>query len=211
MTDASRALLRQLLVSGYSELRSRLAQRLGSTEQAEDALHDTWLRLETATPQGPLRYPQSYLFRIAYNLALNSRRGTRRTISLEEMRDVLDIPHDAPSPETIAEGTADILMLKKAVAELTKRQRVVLLAHRLKGISTAELAKRFQVSQRSIERDLRHAVLHCARATDKILSGMSGRTVSRDHGSRETVKWEISGDDNGLEEMTTADASTVSE
>lgn len=176
MTDASRALLRELLVDEYGDLRMRLTKRLGSADQAEEALHETWLQLETAKPSGSLRHPQSYLFRIAYHIALRGRRKARRTISLEEMREALDIPDDAPSPEEAIDAKTNLLLLQEAVGQLTARQRVVLLAHRLNRVPVAELAKRLGVSQRSIERDLQNAVLHCVRALNKktATSGGSG-------------------------------------
>jgi RNA polymerase sigma-70 factor (ECF subfamily) len=167
MTDTSRLLLRELLVEGYGDLRMRLTKRLGSVDQAEEAIQDTWLQLETVSPAGTLRHPQSYLFQIAYHIALRAKRKTQRNISLEEMRDVLEIPYDTPSPEAAIDAKSSVLRLQDAVAQLTRRQRVVLLAHRLHGTTVPALAKRLGVSQRTVERDLQNAVLHCVGALNK--------------------------------------------
>ncbi len=167
VTDSSRAMLRQLLAGGYGDLKARLTQQLGSADLASDALQDTWLKLETAAPLGHVRHPQSYLFRIALNIALKRKRRAQRTVSLDEAREVLDTPLDAPGPDVIAETRQEVVVLKTALAELTPRQLHILLAYRLQDVSLDELAAHFEVSKRSIARDLRHAVLHCAERLGK--------------------------------------------
>jgi DNA-directed RNA polymerase specialized sigma24 family protein len=84
VSDLGRAVLRQLLLGGYGELKTRLAQRLGSAELAADVLQDTWLRLESAAPAGPVRQPKSYLLRIAYNIALKRRQAEHETVTLDD-------------------------------------------------------------------------------------------------------------------------------
>jgi RNA polymerase sigma-70 factor, ECF subfamily len=167
MSDSARSHLRQLLLGGYSELKARLAQRLGSAELAGDVLQDTWLRLEHAAPVGPIRHPKSYLLRIAYNIALKRRLAEPQTVTLDDARTALDLLDDAPDPAAVAEGRSDVARLKEAVAELTPRQQDILLASRLDNVPLAELAARYGISQRWVERELRRAVLHCARRLDR--------------------------------------------
>jgi RNA polymerase sigma-70 factor, ECF subfamily len=158
-----RAVLRQLLVCGYGELKTRLTQRLGSAELAGDVLQDTWLRLESATPIEPIRLAKPYLLQIAYNIALKRRRLENQTITLDDARNCLNLVDEAPDPASVAESRSDVALLRQAVTELTPRQRDILFASRLDNVPLAELAIRHGISQRWVERELRHAVLHCAR------------------------------------------------
>lgn len=167
VSDLGRAVLRQLLLGGYGELKTRLAQRLGSAELAADVLQDTWLRLERAAPAGPVRQPKSYLLRIAYNIALKRRQAEHETVTLDDARTALDLSDDAPDPASVVEWRSEIAMLQQAVAELTPRQQDILVASRLNNVPLAELAARHGISQRWVERELRHAVLHCARRLDR--------------------------------------------
>ncbi|MFX7785136.1 sigma factor, partial [Acinetobacter baumannii] len=59
-----------------------LRARLGGEEDAEEALQDLWLRLESARP-GPVAEPVAYLFRMANNLATDRRRSGLRRGALE--------------------------------------------------------------------------------------------------------------------------------
>jgi RNA polymerase sigma-70 factor (ECF subfamily) len=82
VSDVDRAALRQLLVVNYESLIKRLSRRLGSPENAHEALHDTYLRLEGAAEIGRVRSPLDYLFRIALNIATDRRRAEARRLSV---------------------------------------------------------------------------------------------------------------------------------
>ncbi|MFP3616669.1 sigma factor, partial [Paraburkholderia sp. SIMBA_050] len=72
MSDSTRATLRDLLALRYEDLKRRLTWRLGSSELASDALHDTWVHLEDRSEEsGPVKSPAAYLMRMATNLALD--------------------------------------------------------------------------------------------------------------------------------------------
>lgn len=167
MSAPDSAALRQLLLGGYGELKTRLTRRLGSAELAADVLQDTWLRLECATPSEPIRRPKSYLFRIAYNIALKRRGAERETVTLDDAEAALGLVDEAPGPASIVENRSELALLREALAELTRRQREILFAARLDNVPLSELARRHGLSQRWVERELRHAVLHCARRLDR--------------------------------------------
>ena len=167
VSDPSRLALRQLLVGGYGELKARLTRRLGSADLASDVLQDTWLRLERAAPVGPVQFPRAYLLRMAYNIGLKRQQTRHETVTLDDARGLLDIVDDAPDPASAAESRSDVAQLRQAIAELTARQREILFASRLDNVPLAELAARYGISQRWVERELRYAVLHCARRLDR--------------------------------------------
>lgn len=162
MSEATRQFLRQILLSDYNDLKTRLTRRLGSAELASDVLHDTWLRLGQASLAGPVQKPRPYLFRMAQNIALKRLERERKTVTLDDARVGLGLADETPGPGKIAESRAELAALKCAVEELTPRRREILLAARLDNVSLQELAVRHHVSQRVIERELRSAVLHCA-------------------------------------------------
>ncbi|MGO4717016.1 RNA polymerase sigma factor [Bradyrhizobium sp. 2TAF24] len=153
--------LRALLTERYGDLKSRLARRLGSTEWAEDALQDTYLRLDGAEAVGKVRNPVAYLFRAAFNIALNQRRAEVRRLGAAEVDDLLHIADDAPDAQRIIEGRSDIERLKHIMAELPPRPRAILLAARLEGLSRQAIAQRFRISVSLVEKELRRAQEYC--------------------------------------------------
>lgn len=154
--------LRAFLVERYGELRQRLARRLGSSDWAEDALQDTYLRLDGTELVGEIRNPGAYLFRAAINIALNRRRDENRRLGAAEIERLLHIADDAPDALRLIEGRADLMKLKQAMAELPPRPRAILLAARLEGLSRREIADRLGISVSMVEKELKRAQEHCA-------------------------------------------------
>lgn len=176
MSESSLELLHRLLLVEYESLKVHLARYLGSEDRAKDALQDTWLRLNQTTLSGPVKRPYPYLLRIAFNAALQRARADRKSVTLEEARDALELVDDAPSPERIAEARSEFTALEKALSELTPRQRDILIASRADGVPLREIATRLSLSQRMVEMELKLALIHCGRSL--------GRKIVRRFGPR---------------------------
>lgn len=156
------ATLQDLLTDRYSILRTRLARRLGSQDWAEEALQDTYLRLDGAEIAGTVRNPTAYLFRTAFNVALNGMRADRRRLSAVEVEDLLHIADEAPDALQVFEGRADMSRLSQIIAKLPDRQRAILLASRVEGISRQQIAERFGISVGMVDKELQQAQEYCA-------------------------------------------------
>lgn len=167
MSDANRTMLRSFLADRYDDLKQRLSRRLGSAGLAGDALQDTYVRLGRAEVAGAVQSPAAYLFRMAFNVAMDRQRAEKRRLAHNEVQDLLHLVDDAPGPSQIAEARFEIEALEKAIAELTPRRRVILLAARLQGMPQREIASRLGVSLRLVEKELRLAQEHCARKLGK--------------------------------------------
>lgn len=175
MSDSGRDLLRRIFLLGYDDLKIRLTRRLGSAELASDALHDAWLRLEHAAPIGPVVRPRPYILRIAYNIALKRLRGRADMVTLDEVREELNLVDEAPTPVQAMEARAELDRLLQAAEELTPRRRDILFAARLDGESVEAIARRFGISERAVARELRSAILHCADRVDRRFVQTRGR------------------------------------
>jgi RNA polymerase sigma-70 factor (ECF subfamily) len=157
-----------VLIERYSDLKQRLARRLGSADWAEDALQDTYLRINGMEVVGRIRNPTAYVIRAAFNIALNQRRTENRRLGAPEIEALLHIADDAPDALRIIEGRADIVRLKEVMAELPPRAREILLAARLDVLSRQQIAQRFGISVSMVEKELKWAQEYCA---DRFRSG----------------------------------------
>lgn len=156
------AALQELLIDRYGDLKVRLARRLGSQEWAEEALQDTYLRLEGAEFAGAVRNPTAYLFRTAFNIALNRVRADRRRLSAMEVEGLLHIADEAPDALQVFESRADMQRLSRIIANLPERQRAILLASRVEGASRQQIAERFGISVGMVDKELQQAQEYCA-------------------------------------------------
>jgi RNA polymerase sigma-70 factor (ECF subfamily) len=163
----SHEILRQRLLIDYDELKAQLARRLGSTDRAEDALQDAWLRLDGASSAGTISRPFAYLLRVAYNIGLKRRSRERATMTLDDARTALNLVDGSPGPEDVVEARSELAVLDRALAELTPRRREILLASRADGTPLREIASRLGISQRLVEMELKMALIHCGRRLDR--------------------------------------------
>jgi len=90
VSDVNKIRLRGDLVTSYSELIKKLTRRLGSSDFAYEALHETFLRLDRVTDAAPVRSPTNYLFRIAINVAKDRRKANKYRVGAAEIDALLD-------------------------------------------------------------------------------------------------------------------------
>jgi|AGTN01.1.fsa_nt_gi RNA polymerase sigma factor, sigma-70 family len=161
MTESVWALLQHRLLLRYEDLKRRLAHQLGSSELAGDALQETWLRLERGGPEAAVRSLDTYLYRIALNIARDHRRAEGRRQASAEIGDVLNVADDRPDAAQTAEARSDLDALKMILAELPARRRAILIAARLDGLPRRDIAAHFGISERFVQRELRDGQDYC--------------------------------------------------
>jgi RNA polymerase sigma-70 factor (ECF subfamily) len=164
------------LLARYDELRDRLARRLGSVDLASDALHETWLRLESRTDLPQVKNPNAYVYRAALNTAVNLRKADNRRLTRLDVDALLSVADAAPGPVIIAQDRAEIAVVAAALSELTERQQIIFHESFLGEATHRELAVRFGVTVRTVQTDLQKAVEHCARRLGKRNHFVSGRS-----------------------------------
>jgi RNA polymerase sigma-70 factor (ECF subfamily) len=161
MTDGF-ANLRDVFVARYDDLRTRLTRRLGSAELASEALQDTYIRLDQATGLASVRSPMAFLFRMAMNIAIDRQRARNRRLTGHEVDVLLDVADDAPDPERIVDARREIEALVAIMAELSPRQRTVLLLARVDGMTQRRIAEQVGISLSLVEKELKVAQEYCA-------------------------------------------------
>jgi RNA polymerase sigma factor (sigma-70 family) len=183
MKESGQAVLLQTLLDDYGPLRSRLARRLGSSDAADDVLQEAYLRLGKLDDLGAIQHPRSYLFRIALNIAADRRRSEARRLERSEVELLLQVETDELDPERIAAARSSVRSLAQALAELPERRRAIFMAARTEGKVISEIAARFDISTRMVERELKQALDHCRARLEINLSQTFGHgrpTTSRD-------------------------------
>jgi RNA polymerase sigma-70 factor (ECF subfamily) len=178
MTEAGWAVLRQRLLTRYAVFKKRLTKYLGSADLAGEALQDTWLRLERGGELSALRSPDNYLYSMAVNIARNRIQAESRRLSASEVGALLDIADEAPDPARAAEARSELRAIVAIIAELPERRQAILLAARVDGLPRREIARRFGVSVRFVQRELHEAQVYCVERSRKLTDG-SFRSRSR--------------------------------
>ncbi|HEY8334803.1 MAG TPA: RNA polymerase sigma factor [Tardiphaga sp.] len=163
MADTGLTLLRQLLVSRYDELKRRLTRRVGSSDVAAEALHETWIRLGQIQEIASVRRPESYLYRIALNVAVDRHRADLRWSGKANLEALLRSDDDQLDPEHVLLMQSEMAELERVLSELPERRRAIFSAALIEEIPYREIANRFGISLRSVEREMSRAFDHCSR------------------------------------------------
>jgi RNA polymerase sigma-70 factor (ECF subfamily) len=127
---------------------------------AEDLTQEAFLRLLNKNNWEHDENLAGYVFRIAERLAIDFIRHQRRHQTHHVELDN-SIPSNAIETEqlTILRQQCEILLL--AIAELPMRCRDVFLLRKIDELSYSEIAKQLGISEKTVQRDLVNAMLHC--------------------------------------------------
>lgn len=127
-TDAIGQLFERHRAAIWGFFRRRVADRA----RAEDLLQDTFVALLKAAARYEARDVfRSYLFGIAYNVLSEDRRRPQAITNRDEMLGTLQAPSTDPD---------DVLMVRRAIAELDGIDREVLMLREFEALAYADIA-----------------------------------------------------------------------
>ncbi|MEN6426008.1 MAG: sigma-70 family RNA polymerase sigma factor [Phycisphaerales bacterium] len=128
-----------------------LAYRLlGDWHEAEDIAQETFLRVrQAARGYEPQAKFTTWLYRIIHNLSMDRhRRAARAPLPLEAAQ---EIQTEDPSRNSPAERAELTELVQKAIAQLSDRQRRVVVLHRYEGLSHVEISEVTGWSKSAVE------------------------------------------------------------
>jgi RNA polymerase sigma-70 factor (ECF subfamily) len=143
----------------FARVRGALRRRGQTEHEAEDLVHEAWLRLvRYENEQQPVEQPEAFLMRTALNLSIDAHRmhvGRGEHVLLEDVV-LLDT---APSIEAAVLARERMARFAQGVARLSERTRDVFVANRIDGLSYAEVATRYGISIATLHQHLTKATL----------------------------------------------------
>lgn len=148
-------------VAHYDELLRFLTRRLRDPGQAEDVVHDAYLRV-AGLADAAIGNRRAYLYRIAGNLAVDTQRRDRRADLRSAPGEAADsIPDPSASPEGAVLAKQRLALLDAALARLPEKPRRALLMSRVDGRSFAAIAAELGVSESMVAKYIAQAMRAC--------------------------------------------------
>jgi RNA polymerase sigma-70 factor (ECF subfamily) len=131
-------------------LRSSLRRRFGP-DLGDDLAQETYLRVAERAPADDIKNVRGFLFRVATNLARDAFR-----------RDRVRADHMLLGPESpvllVGRTAEDDLAIKEAILSLPPTLREVLLLSKIGGLTNREIAQRYGLSARAVDKRLQKAL-----------------------------------------------------
>jgi RNA polymerase sigma-70 factor (ECF subfamily) len=163
-TSGAEESLSSLYRSQVPRLLRYFSRRLQCPEEARDLVQEAFTRMLSlgAGRRSALEKPEAYLSQIAHNLLKDHARSTsRRPIHLHVVADEAALP--AADQEKLLETRDMLRRLERAMLNLKPKTREIFMAHRLDGLSYAEIAERTGLSIKGVEKQMSKAIAEVTR------------------------------------------------
>jgi RNA polymerase sigma-70 factor (ECF subfamily) len=141
---------RQLYERHSSRIFGFCLSRLGSREEAEDAVQTTFLNAQRGLGRGVVpEYELAWLFKIAQNVCHNRHQSARRRGRVEAAHDLDALQDVIASPDRIP--AVSLGEITQALGAISARQRQALLLREFQGYSYEEIANELGISVAAVE------------------------------------------------------------
>ena len=161
-------LLEELYRSESGKLVRILTRRTSNRDDAQDLVQDIFLRFARIQERwpSPLERPQAYLRRIAANLLKDrARSDLRRSASSHGVADEEALP--GVDQQRHLEARDMLQRLEAAIMRLRPKTREIFMAHRIDGLTYAEIAERTGLSVKGVEKQMSKALLQLDRILNR--------------------------------------------
>lgn len=161
MDDAGQPAPRGDLATTFMAHRAAIVRFIAARcrdDSAEDLAQELWLKLDRS--DGMIDQPLSYLYRMAHNLVLDTRRGAGRRMARDHAWHALDDDDGAsaaPDAERTLLARERLAQVERALAAAGARVAQIFRRFRVDGISQKDIAVELGVSLSTVEKDLRKA------------------------------------------------------
>lgn len=150
----------QLFQNHNAAIVAFLVNRVSCPEMAQDLSQETYLRLLN---KGKIPHDENiigYLFRIADRLAIDTLRQGRlprnNTVALTE-----DLHCPQLQPDALTELRQHCQLVLDAINSLPRKYQRVFLLRKIDELSYSEIAQQLGISEKTVQRYLVNAMLHC--------------------------------------------------
>jgi len=150
----------------WADVLARIRRRTRSDQDAEDLLHEAWLRLFAYRTEHEVREPTGFLIRAAANLAVDRHRQRKR-IANEPAEDFqARLEDDSPLQDEVLAARQRLRRVQAGLERLPPRTRQIFVMHKVDGMKLREIALALGVTQSAVEKHLAKAVLFLTEWTE---------------------------------------------
>lgn len=144
-----------------------LWRRTGNRDDALDLVQEAFSRLlGLGRKSSSIDQPEAYLNRAARNLLNNQVKAqTRRSTHLHIVADEERLA--GPDQQQLLEARDMLRRMESIMLKLRPKTRAIFLAHRIDGLSYAEIAERTGIGIKGVEKQMSKAIAHIDRMLDR--------------------------------------------
>lgn len=149
------------LPSVFLRVKSALMRRGQSEQDADDILHDAYIRLERFGRKQTVKKPEAFLMRAALNLSVDAHRASNTRGEVVQPEDVL-IFDAAPAAEDVVLSRERMARVIECLNQMNEKTRAIFLASKYDGLTYSEIAQEFGMTRSGVEWHISKAVMQLA-------------------------------------------------
>lgn len=148
------------LQSLRSALVRRLIRRGAHRHDAEDIVHEAFVRLCVAQKKEHIRNPAAFLTDVVGKVRIERWRVAKRfrCLLVDEPVEEINIIDPSPRPEEWLQAEQRLRQFSQSLRALSPRARDVFFLHRLEGLTCPEIAARLGISVSAIEKHIAKSI-----------------------------------------------------
>ena len=147
---------KQIYDTWLEPIRRFIYYKTGDASLTDDLVQDVFVKLWENQHKVNQDSVKSYLYKIAQNLSINQFK--KRQAAIRFMQKETGNAHDDNKGDEQMEADERDKALQQALARLSEKNRVVLLMHKMEGLSHKEIAERLDISQKAVEKRMHKAM-----------------------------------------------------
>ncbi|MEX2367458.1 MAG: RNA polymerase sigma factor [Pseudohongiellaceae bacterium] len=143
-------------------LKTYLMRYLVRQQDIEDTVQETFIRAYEAQKTRVIHSPRSFLYKVAKNLALSelSRKTNKMMVTIGDLED-LDVLVGNSSMEDELDVGKHMASLAHVIGDLPPKCQSVIVMRKVYGFSHKEIARRMDISVKTVEKHLTKALQRC--------------------------------------------------
>lgn len=150
----------------WADLLARIRRRTRSDQDAEDLLHEAWLRLFAYRAEHEIREPVAFMVQTAARLAVDQHRRTKRVSDTPAEDFGGSLRDSSPLQDEVLATRERLMRVQAGLERLPARTRQIFVMHKVDGMKLREIAAALGISQSAVEKHMAKAVLFLTEWTD---------------------------------------------
>jgi RNA polymerase sigma-70 factor (ECF subfamily) len=150
----------------WADLLARIRRRTRSDQDAEDLLHDAWLRLSAYRAEHEVREPVAFMVQTAARLAVDQHRRKRRISGTPVESFDGSLQDSSALQDEVLAARERLMRVQAGLEKLPRRTREVFVMHKVEGMKLREIAAALGISQSAVEKHMAKAVFFLTEWTD---------------------------------------------
>lgn len=136
-------------------------RRTRNSADAEDLMHDVFVRLSRLDPKTDVHNAEAFVFQTAVNLLRDrARRAHTKTAAGEVAALEFEPASGDPGPERVLQAKVELAKVMAALGALSEKTRAIFVLRRLEQMKCDEIAELYGISVSAVEQHITKALAH---------------------------------------------------